>query len=547
MRAGKTRERFYRVSEGMGEAMNRLSTRSLCTGVVLLLGCAAAAARGPAGEWTSFDVTYEMDPDYKGGPSMNWKGRTRVDVFKERTSKIWIPADMKPGETIRGVMARIGGFDEFAHRNRIARYDGGAQGPYGCVNKTFLKAAAEVTKHPELEHAGAILQGLSNVGRYEAHAAHFWPKKVVAVILDHSWCGAPSYRISGYSYGQCPVAEGVPFFFNSSQKDTFQGGNRRAFHYKWCTSAFNGSTKHPCTSVISYEDVGHGNCGTRSLQAIWLAEVLALRVPAFIDPNGAPYELKVIDPNMVGGHVVAKLDTFEGRTIHNEVMIGPLGFSRGKTSWWVPGPKSAAEILVWVRKNDGRIAGDYASLIPTPCLFESSDRELMPVCRLLTAGRYPSALKSIESMLAKCSGDKEEDRTRIAELTLYKKLIDDMVAEHLAALEAAKSTGDLYHLKELLDSKKKLFAGIAAYDEASREHRALLRQTSSLVLLREGRTFYSLIGQLDRMRHPSSVKVLKRFSDRCPDRIYGRMAARICEDLDRDLNAVIDPGKYRGE
>ncbi len=521
--------------------MKRMRMVTVCLSVVLLLAhVPGASAKDTGGDWKSFDVTYEMDPDYKNGPSMNWKGR-KIARFEERTSKIWIPADMEKGETIRGVMPKgIRGLGEFAHRNRIALFDGGANAPYGCVNKTFLKAAAKVTGHPELEHAGAIQQGLSNGGRFEAHAAHFWPEKVIAVILDHSWCGGPTMKASGYNYGILPVAEGIPFFFNASQKDKFQGFDRRALHYRWCESAFNGKAKQPCTSVISYEDVGHGNCGTRALQAIWLEEVLALRVPVYIDPDGAPYKLKPIDVNRVGGHVVATLSTFEGRSIHTDVQVGPVGFMKKDVSWWIPGPRSASEMLEWVRKNGGKVALDGSSFIKTPSLFESSDGKLRSVCASLSAEKFGAARRSIETLLSACREDKEEDRRRIAELRVYRQWIDDRVSGHLAQLEAIKSTGDLQHLSDLLGTKKNQFMGIAAYDDACKTHRALLREKDSLDNLMEGRQFYSLIKKIERYRSKSSLKSLQNFAEKYPDRIYGRMAARISEELAKDLNASID-------
>jgi len=528
--------------------MDRAHVRVLCMSVMLLLACAvttSARDSSPSGgEWTVHEVTYEMDPDYENGPSMDWKKR-RVVTFKERTSKIWIPADMQEGETIRGVMTRIGGFREFAHRNRIALYDGGAQGPYGCINKTFLKAAAEVTKRPELEHAGAILQGLSNVGRFEAHAAHFWPEKVIAVILDHSWCGGPCLKAGGYSYGQLPVAEGIPFFFNSSQKDKYQGFDRRALHFNWCRSAFTGKAKQPCTSVISYEDVGHNNCGDRSLQITWLEEVLALRVPVFIDPNGAPYKLKPVDVNKVGGHVKATLGAFDGRSIHTDVAVGPVGFAGNKATWWIPGPRSAAEMLEWVRKNDGKVALDGSSHIKTPYLFESSDKKLASICKSLTDSKFGMAYKSIDKMLEKSSGENAEDKSRAAELRVYKKFVDDQVSGQLESLDALRSKGDLYHLKEMLASTKKRLAGVTAYDEASKTLGVMLRSSESMANLREGRRFYYIIEKLQKSRRESYVRDLKKFADKCPEGIYGKMAARISEDLAKGLNATVDLDRYR--
>jgi hypothetical protein len=127
--------------------MNRLSKPTLRMGLVIWVGYALASSAGYAKdsgterkpEWKAFDVTYQMDPDYKDGPSMDWKGR-KIQRFDEQTSKIWIPAGMEQGETIRGVMPKgISGLDEFAYRNRIALYDGGANQPWN-TRGLFSKA-----------------------------------------------------------------------------------------------------------------------------------------------------------------------------------------------------------------------------------------------------------------------------------------------------------------------------------------------------------------------------------------------------------------------
>ena len=194
---------------------------------------------------------------------------------------------------------------------------------------------------------------------------------MIAVILDHSWTGhGPTPKPTNYVYSQLPAGLGVPYFFNASKKDMYQGGNRRMFHYRWCTNAFNRSY-HPCTSVISFEDVGHGNPGTRELQAVWLDEVMPLRVPERIPADGTPYKLIPVNPRRVGGHVYAQAATNEGHTIHTQVDVGPIGFKRRDVSWWIPGPKSAAMYLEWVRKNEGKVRTDRADQIRHPSTAEA--------------------------------------------------------------------------------------------------------------------------------------------------------------------------------
>ena len=128
--------------------------------------------------------------------------------------------------------------------------------------------------------------------------------------------------------------------------------------------------------------------------------MLALRIPVFIDPNGTPYKLKPVDANRVGGHVKATLGAFEGRSVHTDVAVGPAGFAGKKATWWIPGPRSAAEMLEWVRKNDGTVALDGSSHIKTPYLFESSDKKLATICSQLTDSKFGAAYEAIESALA---------------------------------------------------------------------------------------------------------------------------------------------------
>ena len=241
--------------------MRRFASLMSVAALVATSTMALSAAAQPAGDkpkysdpsyrirTNDFQVTYEFDPAYKNGPSMDWKGR-KVEIFKEKTVKIRIPVSIKKGDVIRGVMVHRRGWDEFAERNNIALIDGKALAPYGGPHKTFLKEAAKVTGHPELEHAGLIFHGVSNVGRFGAHFAYNWPERTIAVILDHSWTPSAPNGGKNYSYGNLPAAEGVPYFFNGSQRDMFQNFDRRMLHFKWATSGFNGS-KHPSPKPLT--------------------------------------------------------------------------------------------------------------------------------------------------------------------------------------------------------------------------------------------------------------------------------------------------------
>jgi hypothetical protein len=317
--------------------------------------CCGATEAADNLEWKSFTITFLAEhgekPDSKGG---------------ELKLSLRIPADMKQGEALRGFMPQLNGLDAFAHRNRIAVCKG-LMGPYGGPNQAMRDAAAEATGHAELKHAGAILQGLSYAGRVRAHYAAYHPEHTLAVILDHSCAPSSGPTKPGeYSYGNLPAAQGVPFFFNASRNDSFQGIDRRALHYQWCTTAFR-KYLQACTTVIHYERGGHGSVGSRDLLAAWLEEVLALRLPKSIPTDGTPYKLTPIHPHKVGGLVFANLaKDAEGLTIHTDVAIGPVSLVRdcAKCNWWIPGGKSAAIYVDWVKRNGGKVTRDMTAKFP---------------------------------------------------------------------------------------------------------------------------------------------------------------------------------------
>jgi len=338
-------------------AMGHMGTGCVGLAVAMLSAsiCCDATNAADKLQWKSFTITFQAEhgekPDSKGG---------------ERKLSLRIPADMKQGEALRGFMPQLKGLDEFAHRNRIATCKG-LMGPYGGPNQAMRDAAAKATGHAELKHAGAILQGLSYAGRVRAHYAAYNPDQTLAVILDHSWApSSMSIKPGKYSYGNLPASQGVPLFFNASRNDSFQNFDRRALHYQWCTTAFR-RYRQACTTVIHHERGGHGNVGSRELLAVWLEEVLALRLPKSIPTDGSPYMLTPIHPHKVGGLVFANLaKDADGLTIHTNVAIGPVSSvrSRAKCNWWIPGGKSAAIYVDWVKRNGGKVVRDMTAKFP---------------------------------------------------------------------------------------------------------------------------------------------------------------------------------------
>ena len=359
-------------------AMGRMRTGCAAVAVAMAAAsvCCDVTEAADKLQWKSFTITFQAEhgekPESKGG---------------ELKLSLRIPADMKQGEALRGFMPQLKGLDALAHRNRIAMCKG-LMGPYGGPNQAMRDAAAKATGHAELKHAGAILQGLSYAGRVRAHYAAHNPGHTLAVILDHSWApSSMSIKPGKYSYGSLPAAQGVPLFFNASRNDSFQNMDRRALHYNWCTTAFR-RYMQACTTVIHHERGGHGSVGSRDLLAAWLEEVLALRLPKSIPTDGTPYKLTPINPHKVGGLVVASLaKDAEGLTVHTDVAIAPVSLvrNRAKCNWWVPGGKSAAIYVDWVKRNGGKVARDMTAKFPnapeTDATSSSNARTEAPAVR----------------------------------------------------------------------------------------------------------------------------------------------------------------------
>lgn len=95
-------------------------------------------------QWKSYQVTYSYDPEFKKGPKLldKWS-KTKIEYFESKTITVKIPADMKEGEHIKGVVASNRSFEEFAHKNRFAMYD--KEGNYPLMEghiKLCLKSSA---------------------------------------------------------------------------------------------------------------------------------------------------------------------------------------------------------------------------------------------------------------------------------------------------------------------------------------------------------------------------------------------------------------------
>ena len=308
---------------------------------VSVLICASSLAAEEVPSWETVSFTYEI------------KG-------KEKTFKVQLPSGEGP---IRGAIRSNRDFTEVAFKHRLAVFSGFDEtGP----SEEFLTAAAKAAKRPEIEHAGAVVIGCSAGGRRAAQWGAFQPKRTLAVILDHSWTSGVPHAKPSNDYGNLPIVPGVPMCFTATHDNMHQNFDRRALHYRWCTNAFRFHYQ-PCTTSIYFKETGHCRIGSRALQAVWLDEVLALRIPKEV-PVDKAYALKPVTIK-TGGVVKADLKLKEERSLHGAVGIGPLrggAKSLKALNFWVPGPKTAALYVEWVKENGGRVAADYSEKIAAP-------------------------------------------------------------------------------------------------------------------------------------------------------------------------------------
>ena len=142
---------------------------------------------------------------------------------QNKSNTIYLPTyEGESQPPVRGVMQNVRGpLKTFAYENNvalIAQLDEGRG-----FSKALLKAAAEAAERPEIEFAGAIVQGISKGGREAADWAAANQERAIAVILDHSaiWRMDFPKRVSG-----------VPMFFNATHADMFQNIDRRKSHYE---------------------------------------------------------------------------------------------------------------------------------------------------------------------------------------------------------------------------------------------------------------------------------------------------------------------------
>ena len=444
---------------------------------------------------------------------------------QNKSNTISIPTyegDSQP--PVRGVMQNVGGpLKTFAYENNvalIARLDEGRG-----FSKELLKAAAEAAGRPEIEFAGSIVQGISKGGREAADWAAANQERAIAVILDHSdiWSMDFPKRVSG-----------VPMFFNATYADMFQNIDRRQSHFNWCTAAYKAG--QPCTSIIDHvKNGGHGGRGSTDLTAIWLGEVMNLRVPANV-PVGKDYELTDVKPSKTGGHVSATIAMDGKRSYHDKVKVGTKA---GGANWWVPGPKSAALYLEWVEKNGGTIEKDESAQIKNVPFFLDLPPALARAADLVGAQEWGKAHAELER-----SPDKNDPFAR----TLAGK-INSKVEAHIALIRQQDAVGDLCGIYTNFQNHAKTYRGIPAYDEMLAEYGTFFKKPENAEKLKFGREFYRMMGIINKAGSASAaaLEALDKFAKTHAGTAHGKAAATAQERFSEDPNAKLTPDSCFGD
>ena len=455
-------------------------------------------------------------------------GSLCAEQFKQvqfQSNTIYIP--IYEGENqppIRGVMQNVGGpLKTFAYENNvamIAKMDDGRG-----FTKNLLKAAAEASGRPEIEFAGAIVQGISKGGRAAADWAHANQDRAIAVILDHSaiWSMDFPKRVSG-----------VPMFFNATYADMYQNIDRRKSHFDWCTAAYRAG--QPCTSIIDHvKNGGHGGRGSTDLTAIWLGEVMNLRVPANV-PSGKDYDLIDVDPSKVGGYVTATIAMDGKRSYHDKVKVSTKASG---ANWWVPGPKSAALYLEWVEKNDGKIEKNESAQIKNAPTFLDLPPALARAADLVGRQEWGKAYAELER-----STDKNDHFAK----TLSGK-IDASVKSHIALIKKQDEAGDLCGIYTNFQNYSKAYRGIPAYDEMLAEYGTFFRQPENAEKLKHGREFYKIMGIISKSgrANDAALDALEKFSKTHEGTSHGNAAKTAHEKLSDIPTMKLTPGDCFGD
>ena len=422
---------------------------------------------------------------------------------------------------IRGVMQIVNGpLKEFAHKNQVAMFAKPDEGR--GFSKELLAAAAKVSLRPEIKFAGAIVQGVSRGGREAADWAAANQQRAIAIILDHSaiWSMSFPKRVSG-----------VPMYFNATYQNMYQNIDRRKSHFEWCTAAFK--AKIACTAIIDHvKDGGHGGRGSTDLTAIWLDEAMAYRVPVNI-PVGKPYALVDINPSKVGGYVSAKISMDGKRAYHDKVKIT---LKRSNSKWWIPGPRTAAKYLDWVRKNGGTVDKDESAEIKNFPIFIDLTADLKRAVGLIKGNQWSQAYTTLQKM-------KSSKSHTAAVLT---KMINSQIERHLNLMTKLNEASDLYSLFLLIQKNSRIYRGIPEYDEKFNQYVTMFKNKKNAALLKIGRDFHTIIERINKTKKLNEFNLgpLKNFASKNSGNAYGKAAQTALSRLNKDLSLKLSPENY---
>ena len=441
---------------------------------------------------------------------------------EELSNQIMIPqyenGELRP---IRGVMQHVSGpLQDFAHKNQVAMFQ--TLDEDRGISQEFLSAAAKAANRPEVEFAGAIVQGTSAKGRRAAVWASENRHRAIAVLLDHSFSAGIG----------CPVlVKGIPMYFNATYHNLFQNYDRRIRQSNWCKIAF--PERQACTAVVDFvKNGGHGGRGTTTLTALWLEEAMNFRVPLNI-PIGKAYKLVDVDPMKCGGYVSMKISMDGTRSYHDKVKIS---LKSSGADWWIPGPKSAALYLDWVRKNGGSVEKDESAGIQNFPIFTNLPAAQQTILDLIKARRWNQAFTYLKKSQ---TPDSPIDQ-------MFSKMLNTHIDGHLKLLDKLEKCGDLYSLYLNIKNDSKLYKGIPAYDEKFNYFLSVFKIKENAAKLKICREFHSMIERLNKSQKVTSFNLgpLKNFAKKYADNKYGQVAQVAYERLSADLNLKLSPQDY---
>ena len=440
---------------------------------------------------------------------------------KDASNTVYIPQYKDYNLPIRGVIQNVrGDLKQFSHDNQVAMFaklDDGRG-----FSKELLIAAAKASGRAEIEFAGAIVQGISKGGRAAADWAAANQERAIAVILDHSaiWTMTFPKRVTG-----------VPMYFNATYADMFQNIDRRKSHFQWCSAAFK--AKQACTSIIDHNKKGgHGGRGSTDLTAIWLDEAMAYRVPVNV-PVGKPYKLIDVIPSKVGGYVSASISMDDKRSYHDKVKVT---LKAGSASWWMPGPKTAAKYLAWVRENGGSVLKDESAGIKNFPIFIDLPADLGRAVSLMKSNQWSQALATLKK-----SKTPDSQSAKI-----LSKMVKANINDHLTLIHNLDQAGDLYSVFQLLQKNSKLYKGVPQYDKKLAYYASFFKAKENAVKLKQGRDFYSIIDRINKTPKLNAFNLapLKTFATKYGESPYGKAAQSALAKLSADLTVKIPGQSY---